>query len=140
MTLEDIYVTTFNEIFEGKYTVVKFKPCKPLSLKGKEKEKNVLIETRNTLLYEWYKDNNQLDLIEGLFDYVLIPNTDPDLKGCDFNEIAFIVSPETRRALGIRKQEMKKVSHKTKERVESGSQVKPVVKSKSGHVDLMASL
>jgi hypothetical protein len=102
MSLEEAYVCTFNEILEGKFTIVEFSDnTVPLVLNIKDREKNTLVETRNTLLYEWCKDNNELDLIEDLFDYVFVSETDPDLKGCDFKEISFIVSPETRRVLGI---------------------------------------
>lgn len=102
MTLEDIYVTAFNEILSGKYKTVSFKrDSKPDNPDDKQKEKFALTETRNTLLYEWFKDNNKLDLIEGLFDYYLFPKTDPDLSGVDFEELVFVISPETRRALGI---------------------------------------
>ena len=104
MTLEDIYVSIFNEILKGNFDIETFsKEYNNTFSFIKDRDKNTLQETRNTLLYKWYKDNNDNDIVKNIYDYVFMPNilTQIDLKGCEFDEIVFIISPETRKALGI---------------------------------------
>lgn len=58
---------------------------------------DALSYARRSMLYEWYLDNGCYEVIEDLFDHILLPEIPVELQGASFKELVYTISPETKR-------------------------------------------
>jgi len=92
MTIKQLANRVYLDIKEGRYT-------KTNHVDLVIDDSNILSHVKNSMIYLWFKQNGDEQLLENIFKVVLIPEEVPDLKAYSFEELLNVVSPETVRIL-----------------------------------------